>query len=308
MAIRAAFNDYNLDPEHAMVDIVEWADGSSGSTSTPDPEELLTLAQVLTESRNDVALDEPIGVDPPSSRAREFIPNNVEHHAANTEARVNPQEPAAVLPSETVEGSSASAEPIPPPPPAQSTIEDRQMDHGTEPSQPALGISRTSSLHHTVPRPTRRLTDVIESQRPSFLREEIPQLSSEASAQANREHSYRVTTLSNHPAETLALGTASLLKTVLMLPLDVLFYRTIARNFLLTKQGQESVPGLQHGLSDIWSSADKGSTSVNNFSWLHFFNSWSLTIGTEAVIRFLVWRGSTALSLQLGREFGWGEF
>lgn len=52
MALRSAFNDFNLDPDHSMVDIFELADEmnfpvpSRASTSTPEPQDLPSATEV----------------------------------------------------------------------------------------------------------------------------------------------------------------------------------------------------------------------------------------------------------------------
>ena len=108
---------------------------------------------------------------------------------------------------------------------------------------------------------------------------------------------YRVTILSNHPAESLAYHAATLLETIILLPLDILFMRSLAWNFLARQSSAVRSSSLV--LGDLQSTLFPRDLS--------FWGNIVITLVMQGLVNSAVWVVGTGITLRLGREFGWGK-
>lgn len=311
-AMRSAFSHYNLVPDGMLGgDWVEEAigrfDDSRASTSTPDPQDFFSVDDLMelqidersTNMHGDDAT-ESVQIPPQSiSLGEQEIPNGevTDFSVAET--------------TEPLDVSATSAfEPIMPlealleerPPGAQTTPELR-------PLTPELGISRAASLPQVTPRPVRRPTDLGEDNRPT--REElVPHRNPPHVTGDGDDTQYRVTTLSNHPADALARNIASIITPILMLPLETLFLRSLTRTFLISRSGDNALSERNPPLAHLWPLSPR--TSVEEFGVLRsqiFWGNWFLSLGIQGMVSLVTWTCSSYLTLHLGRDwYGWGEF
>ncbi|KIX06924.1 uncharacterized protein Z518_04900 [Rhinocladiella mackenziei CBS 650.93] len=336
-AIRSAFNDYNLDPDHAIVDIFAMADEMSShtasdvSTSTPDPTDLPPAAQTMQEPRSENNIRDELVVEPGTSTAQ-ALPDQIEDNSRAENAQSadaqsgistslvvstspDPEDitmqsavPQPTVPLETLlEAASTDTDDDPwprPSTPIPALSSPSPSQYSPDPSSPVPGISRAASLPLTNPRPIRRPTDIDHGLRP--VREELLyRQQPPRNLRHGEEGQYRVTILSNHPAEMFALSLASVVETVVLLPFEILFLRSLAQNHL-THQSRVGMTGADALLADVWPIG----SWVKNFSfagWCRFMGNWSITIGMQGLINFVIWKASTHLTLRLGRQFGWGN-
>ncbi|EXJ79267.1 hypothetical protein A1O3_08768 [Capronia epimyces CBS 606.96] len=339
MAIRAAFNDYNLDPDHAMMDIFELAEGmnflalSDVSTATPEPLEPPPIidGNARAQSENiavnggeigtpsglvEATSDQPPGIERSQSsnssvRDHEGAENGALDSGTDSHARGEPSSRPAV-PLETLlptvppdaemnqshGGSNAGPE---------LSIQGSQVPNSPRPFSPVPGIARAATLPNTGRRPVRRPTDLSEELRPT--REDL--FYQQHPSRKSRYDSgplYRVTLLSNHPAETLALIGASIVESAMLLPFDMLFLRSLARSFLANGWGDMQASSAARPLADEWPLGSWfGVRSLDASRCFRFFGAWSMTLGIQALVNFVIWNASTRITLGLGSRFGWGK-
>ncbi|EXJ96062.1 hypothetical protein A1O1_01188 [Capronia coronata CBS 617.96] len=339
MAIRSAFGDYNLDPDHAMVDIFELAEEmnfhvpSDASTATPEPLEPSPMMEDEAPLRSEddpvnhaaaEGTSDPVEAVPEPSHHTDVPgapPSLTDNHdgSANgalesgTENAVQGEpSPRPAVPLETPRSPVPSNAGSNPPPSDHVTgpdiaIPESEAASSPAPSSPVLGISRAATLPNTIPRPVRRPTDIDEDDRP--IREDFFYRRHESRKPRHvDEPMYRVTLLSNHPAETLAQIGASIVESTMLLPFEMLFLRSLARSFLMNRWADLQVSGPPRPLADVWPLGSWfGVRSLDGSQRLHFFVNLSMTLGIQALMNIAVWSASAHFTLWRGSRYGWGK-
>lgn len=335
-AIRTAFGDFNLDPDRAMGYITEMEDdlvlsGSDASTSTPEPEETL-LTMLREESRSENVVRER------STHEAQPGTETVQPHPSQDMASQEIRPPADLqeenVPDARQEDQQLSLHPsaplLQPAVPLETLLEpvspDTEGDLWVRPSTPipgrpdssyALsnpsspsdlpipGISRAASLSAPPLRPVRRPTDINEDDRP--WREDLYYRPPRERRNRHEDRgTYRVTLLSNFPADTLAHGVASVVTSTLLLPIDILFLRSLVESFL--ERQPEGVPTIRTSLllGEAWPFGFSFA-AAHGSGWIQTLSNWSITLAMQSLVKFLMWRASTHCVLYLGRRFGWGK-
>ncbi|KIW83087.1 hypothetical protein Z517_02330 [Fonsecaea pedrosoi CBS 271.37] len=351
MAIRSAFHDFNLDPDHSMIDIFELADdvsfraSSPASTSTPDPQDGPLLTELETglgtahEAQDNAEREIELGEgqfgddqivenandedlldwsDPHQETGDSPYPlPSSDSPAVDTEG-LQPAVPLETLlepglPDTTNSGERQTASPVPATPDAGSPIppipsSGSPLQRTPSPISPVPGISRAASLPHTTPRPVRRPT-VIEQDAPTMGDEMLQRRQSQSRDPGNTDESlYRVTILSNHPAEAFAHYTTSIIESIVLLPLDILFLRSLARGFLSHQSADQQRATTSSLLGDVW--PPTSGMRVRDLSMMQrwqFWGNWALTIGMQGLVNFVIWGIGARITMRLGERFGWGN-
>ncbi|KAK4945349.1 hypothetical protein LTR10_015508 [Elasticomyces elasticus] len=334
MAIRAAFTDFNLDPDRAMGYVTEMEDdmgisGSDASTSTPEPEEaLLDLLredsrreEIVGERRIQEPRPETGQSHPLQEISTEDIQVPVNNHGdivADGRQAESPQDAPSMVPiSQPAVTLETLLDPV-----SSDTEDDRWARPSTPipghptseyalsiPSSPSdipiPGLSRAASLTTTPLRPVRRATDINEDDRP-WRNDVFYHPRPQRRVRHEDRGTYRVTLLSNFPADTLAHGVASVVTSTVLLPIDILFLRSLVENFL--RQPPEGVPTTRTSLlfGEAWPFGFSFQTE-NGSRLIHTLGNWSITLAMQSLVKFLMWRASTQCVLYLGRRFGWGK-
>ncbi|KIW42771.1 uncharacterized protein PV06_06285 [Exophiala oligosperma] len=324
MAIRDAFADFGLDPDQAMVGIFELAQGmqvavrEDASTATPEPDpDILTNPMVdVVESDGTLQIRTAEASQlgnrhTPGNRSPENLHeiNDADATRADNVEGISemqsldepavplerllwtaPQEPVVVHVDEPIEEQL-----FPSPPPS------------SPPSAPELGINRAHSLTATAPRPVRRETDVYSEQARPIRQDLFYRRHSRA--REEDDGLYRVTILSNHPAEAFALNVASVIEPLLLLPLDILFFRSMVNNFAT----QPTSYGLSLSTGSLITRMFPvgfgfGANEYHGLSAVFLtLGNWGIAFATQSMLNFAMWKMSTLFVLRLGQRFGWGK-
>lgn len=331
MAIRAAFNDFNLDPDHSMVDIFELADEisfsahSRTSTPTPEPEELPPAAEVMAGSGHEAHIQNEEGVTINSHDVQLEA-----HQPEADEERGNPHLNGAAEEDSEVLGRSSSPEvaresfqpsvtlDVLLEPVSSDTEEEPRwrrpstplpgfsVPHSQGPGSPVPGINRAASLPNTIPRPVRRPTDIDQDIGPA--REELLNTQRPPSRLRDSEGVYRVSILSNHAAETFTNSAASIVESIVLLPLHILFVRSVARDFLSHLAGDQPTSRTAALLRDVWPlSSGFRVRDLDLPDKALFWGNFFMTIGMQGLVNFAIWATGTRITLRLGERFGWGN-
>ncbi|KIX97681.1 uncharacterized protein Z520_06459 [Fonsecaea multimorphosa CBS 102226] len=351
MAIRAAFHDFNLDPDHSMIDIFELADdvsflaSSSVSTSTPEPENLTLFTEAVTgpgtasEARGDT--EPEIAQGERQSGNNQTVDNaNAENLLVWSDTHEETDDPDRPLPfsgGPTVDGESVQptvpletllepvlhdtadsgelrpASPVPATPDQGSPVieipsQGSPLQRTPSPISPIPGISRAASLPHTTPRPVRRPT-VIEQDAPAMGDEMLQRRQPQSKDTRKADESlYRVTVLSNHPAEAFAHYMTSIIESIVLLPLDIMFLRSLTRGFLTQQSEDQHMARASSLLSDVWPlTSGLGVRDLSMVQRLQFWGNFFLTIGMQGLVNFVIWSVGTQATVSLGERFGWGN-
>jgi hypothetical protein len=339
MAIRSAFNDFNLDPDHAVVDIFELADemsfppASNGSSPTPEPQDFGSTVPFAPDARQEDPSQEISQPTAPSETAdAETDTSGDAARSDNPQDLVAQEESLTVAPSAEAPQNAPADPPTSPPatplepllehvssdpeddpwqrpstPIPRTSIQNSPAPESPRPDSPIPGISRAVSLPLTTPRPLRRPTDIEEGLRAA--REDLLRHGRSWDNGQTEDHGvYRVTLLSNHPAETLALSVASLAESILLFPLEMVFLRSLARTFLSHQSGDMGMTRSTVSHAGMWPlSIPHTATGLGLSGWANLLGNWSITIGLQGLINYMVWKTSTRFVLRLGRRFGWGS-
>lgn len=116
----------------------------------------------------------------------------------------------------------------------------------------------------------------------------------------SRTPAHRVTILSSHPVDSLASHLASMITTVLFLPLESLYLRSLASSYLSSRNYSPA-------LSDVrpfgaWSSCGSGTDT------LAYIGKMTLMMGIQAGINASVWGVISGSAIRIGKRFcGWGS-
>lgn len=312
-AIRSALSHLNLvEPEPGLLEN-DWVDetvgrfdNSNASTSTPDPEDLFSLEDLIQQQADERSTNVHGNEATESAQNADHPISSGEHEATSAELA----DLAVLEATESLDvPATAAFEPIMP---LETLVEGRPPGIQASPDlhalTPELGISRAPSLPQITPRPVRRPTDLGEDNRPTredLIRHQTPPQMTRDSDDSQ----YRVTTLSHHPADNLARTIASIVTPILMLPLEMLFLRSLTRNFLISRFDNEASATTDPPLAHIWPLSPR--TSMSDLGALRspsFWGNWFTSLGIQGVISLITWTGSSYLTLHLGHQFGWGKF
>ncbi|KAK5371087.1 hypothetical protein LTR20_007306 [Exophiala xenobiotica] len=338
MAIRAAFADFGLDPDQAMVDIFEMAEGmdfperDDASTATPEPEEELLNAPISTDARHETDNQEQSAVeaaeppppgdagpveDRPSEEPLEIIgtdasglilsgnPNHTEPLAQPAIALETLLDPIWLETDDDAwdrAATPAAGVPLPSSPRPISPT-------GSPPSPPEPGITRAPSLATTGPRPVRRETDIYDERTRPSRQDLFYRHHSSRDLRDEDDTVYRVTILSNHPAEAFALNVAAIVEPILLIPLDILFLRSLAHNFVTQQSTYVVAASAGSLLTNVFPPglSFRAGGDLSRSASLQALGNWTITLAIQSMINFLLWKTSTHFVLRLGRRFGWGK-
>ncbi|KAL2370040.1 hypothetical protein RJZ57_005524 [Blastomyces gilchristii] len=126
---------------------------------------------------------------------------------------------------------------------------------------------------------------------------------------------HRVTILSSLPVDSLSSHLASLLTSVLFYPLESMYLRNFAIQFLTSPSLLAALPltagastALTLGLSGDVRSICAWCGGGSRKDMIAYLAKMGLVVGTEALVSVAVWGMGTAATVMLGtRKFGWGE-
>ena len=313
-AVEEALSRAGVDPVVDAISIDDWSSrfitdiSNDDSTTTPDPQDLFPIAAI----DEDVPTSMPPNDEDGGPRASAMeLPTSDQGIAElmNTEPI---SEPVSIPVGTSTELSLPGM-----PTHFQSTVplHTLLLPHDPEgqvlPPTPTPGITRALSLNQAPLRPVRRPTDtgvdtssdIISFSNRPFERAGLPE---EAIEEPDDPVQHRVTLLSNYPAEIFVLHASTLLTSMLMLPFDIFYQRTLARTFLssfrVTNLAARCI------VDDVlpsrpWMAFSGMGAGVGCI----FAGNLALTFGMQALVSSLVWQGVKRSVLHFGQGFGWGK-
>lgn len=169
-----------------------------------------------------------------------------------------------------------------------------------DPSTPEMGIRRATSLSQTTPRPMRRLTETngpdFDEDMATMLAEARRERTSKSKRKDTRK--FRITRLSVFAADSLAWHASSVITSLLLVQVDALYLRSLAAWFV-------SVADVTEDRTVLSVSDALGGSSP--FRWPSFKIA-LLSLGTECLIRGVVWQLGCRSSMYYGQRYLWGKF
>ncbi len=320
-AVEEAFSRGGIDATVDAISIYDWSSSwldrpeHDDSTATPDPQDLFST----TEVNENTLTSGPTFREAQSSRFEAAeLPTSTELIAEILDASTDSHSPITGDANDTAASVDSVAVPIAtdterfqPTMPMQTLL--LPLNPGGEelPPTPTPGINRALSLEQAPLRPLRRATDIgadSTSDVVSFSSRpfEIAGLQEDAIEEPDDPVQHRVTLLSNYPAEVFALHTSTMLTSLIMLPFDIYYHRTLARAFL--GSSRIANPAARRILNDVWPTSDwLGMNALELRGGYLFFRNIALTFGMQALVSSLVWQGMKRSVLFLGRGHGWGK-
>ncbi|KIW71955.1 hypothetical protein PV04_00181 [Phialophora macrospora] len=212
-------------------------------------------------------------------------------------------------------GQLSGAQLLLPPSPSTpvSTLDDQGPDppasQPTTPPSPIPGISRAHSLHEIAGMWLARRPTVSDQHVPTF-RDEVNRRRLEPDVQSQQDtnfDTYRVTILSNHAAEAFAYHATSLVESIILLPFDAIFTRSLARNFLTRHPNWESAHTAPL-MGEIWPLGLRAQMqNLTVTQEMQFWGNFLITMGMQGLMNFAIWAVGTRITLKLGERFGWGN-
>jgi hypothetical protein len=121
---------------------------------------------------------------------------------------------------------------------------------------------------------------------------------------------HRVTSLSNYPADAFAYHMSMVLTTVMMLPLESLYLRALARGFLESPTARPGAMAAAAGIrADVRGlGAWFGGSERGLVGRVRYTGVMALVWGMQAVISAGIWGVGTRVAVWIGRStFGWGR-
>lgn len=211
----------------------------------------------------------------------------------------------------------AASSPPPPMPPTQATAStsnpqgpvtvgsgngNGQLEREA-PSTPEPGIRRARSLSHpqSTPRPLRRVTETENDDNVETYLAEVLDVSERAKAKrkAKDHRESRVTWLSVFAANSLAWHASSIIRSVILLPLDAMYYRKLARWFLSITDDMGLRTSIL-GKEDVYLAQSIWTWKQSRFLLL--------SLGVECMIRGAIWQVGCGIARYYGKKFHWGKF
>lgn len=171
-----------------------------------------------------------------------------------------------------------------------------------QPLTPEPGIRRATSLSHTqtTPRPIRRITETGDDNVEEFLAEVLAGARRlEAKKKKKDRRASRVTRVSVFAADSLAWHASTIITSLVMLPLNALYYRRLSRWFL----------SMTEGLPTTISIFPKEQMQLveSPFSWSQG-RLVLLCVGIECMMHGVVWSAGCGVARYYGRKYQWGNF
>lgn len=172
-----------------------------------------------------------------------------------------------------------------------------------QPLTPEPGIRRATSLSHTqtTPRPIRRITETgNDNSVDNYLAQVLAgarRLEVKKKSRDDRES--RVTRLSVFASDSLAWHASTMVTSLLLLPLNAVYYRRLAKTFL----------SLTEGLGSTMSIFEREELQLVEFPY-----NWNqgrmilLSLGIECLIHGAIWQIGCGVARYYGPRFHWGEF
>ena len=320
-AVEEALSKFGVDPALDAISIDDWSSrwisdrSNDDSTTTPDPQDLFPAARGDEANFASEALINE-GRSSPTVAADTTSPDGPATQADTTSsniALVVPEEPTSrtsdvgeVLPTaaDVVEHFQQSI-------PLETLLLPMDAENHTQPSTPIPGISRAPSLDQALLRPVRRPTDIgpdTESELLPWLNRpfDSASLPEDVIEEPDDPIQHRVTWLSCYPAEVFTFQASTLLTSLLMLPLDMFYHRTLARAFL--GSSRMTNPAARRMQENVWPTNPwLGVGAMGLWGGCVFVKNLALTFSVQAVASSLVWYGSKRFALSLGRGYGWGK-
>ncbi|OJD25113.1 hypothetical protein ACJ73_03525 [Blastomyces percursus] len=179
--------------------------------------------------------------------------------------------------------------------------------------QPLIDVPESSSAPTHLAEPT--TTTTVNDENGSLSQPLPAQLPRRSRSDRLLSPDHRVTILSSLPVDSLSSHLASLLTSVLFYPLESMYLRNFAIQFLTSPSLLAALPltagastALTLGLSDDVRSIGAWCGGGSRKDMLAYLAKMGLVVGMEALVSVAVWGMGTAATVILGtRKFGWGE-
>lgn len=170
------------------------------------------------------------------------------------------------------------------------------------PLTPEPGIRRATSLSHTqtTPRPIRRITETGDDDVEEYLAEVLAgarRLEIKKKTKDRRES--RITRVSVFASDSLAWHASTMLTSLVLLPVNAVYYRKLTRWFL----------GMTEGLPTTLSIFPREEMQLveSGFGWGQG-RMVLLSVGIECLMHGLVWSIGCGVTRYYGRKYHWGQF
>lgn len=178
-------------------------------------------------------------------------------------------------------------------------------NHEEAPATPEPGIRRATSLSTTTPRPVRRPTETngpdFDEEMEALLAEARRETTSRKKAKAKDDRQYRITRLTTYAVDSLAWHSSAIITNLVMLPIDAIYYRSLASWFFSVTGSAGGSPVLPVG---DWSG---GSSHAGTTRW-QYHRMLLLSLGLECLVRGAIWQVGHRVVLSYGRWFSWEKF
>ena len=329
-AVQEILNEAGLNARDERINISEWARAMtivlspSNSTATPDPEDLFGPAanvgafEIGTPEDYEPVLWDGLPTDPPSSPPPSSPPTmpitstapeevqSLSHSAAN-----GPQHLDGAM-SEAQDGSHIDAPVVP----LQRLLEPTDLDTGQSlrelplPGTPQPGIERAPPLSRTSLRPVRRPTEIDDGLDAISDRVNTMKYLKDMLDEPKDPVQHRVTAMSNWPVDVLALHGSTLLTSMLMLPVEILVTRMIARTYLTNRAGVGTHIVGERSLSRaIWPVSKSLFPGIGLSAGMTLTGNMLATFAMQGLVGSAIWSLSTGMAIYFGRHcYGWGRF
>lgn len=197
--------------------------------------------------------------------------------------------------------------------PAVQTVVDEQTNTPPvrsemgQPLTPEPGIRRATSLSHTqtTPRPVRRITetrdDDAEVEVEDYLAEILggPRRRLENKRKKKDGRESRITRISVFASDSLAWHASSLLTSLVLLPLNAIYYRKLARWFFTVTKGLPTTMTVYP--------TEEMQLLESPIGWRQG-RMILLAVGVECVVHGVVWSIGCGVARYYGQKYHWGQF
>ena len=329
-AVQEILTEAGVNARDERINISEWARAMtivlspSNSTATPDPEDLFgpgtntgAFEINTSETYEPVAWDglttdlhspPPISFSPfapITSTAPEEV-QNLPHAAANGTQHLDGEI------SDAQDESHIEAPVVP----LQRLLEPADLDTGqslrpiSPPGTPQPGIERAPPLSRASLRPVRRPTEIDDGLDAISDRVNTMKYLKDMLDEPKDPVQHRVTALSNWPVDVLALHGSTLLTSMLMLPVEILITRMIARTYLTNRAGVGThIVGEGSLARAIWPVSKTLFPGIGLSAGLTLAGSTLAMFAMQGLVGSVIWSLSTRVAIYVGRHcYGWGRF
>ena len=328
VAVQEILAEAGVNARDERINISDWARAMtivlspSNSTATPDPADLFgsDVNARLSEANDDAEaglvpwelIPSPPRSTPPASpppivhdtsagpedmNQLPFVSNGSEHPGADlTEMQGESQIDAPVTPLQRL------LEPV--------NWDTGQPLHPIPPSgTPQPGIERAPPLSRASLRPVRRPTEIDDGLDAISDRVNTMKYLKDMLDEPKDPVQHRVTALSNWPVDVLALHSSTLLTSMLMLPVDILITRMIARNYLINGADVGThVMGGRLLSGALWPVSTILFPGITLSTGKTLAESTLVAFAMQGLVGSMVWSLSTRMAIYVGRHcYGWGR-